>query len=137
MKNDKPFSFRERLQSFPHAFRGLATFFKIEHNARIHLGMGILAILISFWLKISGNQFCIVVLTIAMVWAAEALNTVLEILVNMVSPNYSDAAKLAKDVGAAAVLIASMAAVVVGAIILLPLFIERVSSLFASSGFVR
>ena len=89
--------------------------------------LGISALLISLWLGISRDRFCIVVLTVAMVWAAEALNTVLEILVNMVSPNYSEAAKLAKDVGAAAVLIAALAAVAVGAILLLPAFSQRLS----------
>lgn len=126
MKNKKPFSFRERLQSFPHAFHGLKIFFQREHNARIHLVLGIAALVVSAWLRIGRERFCIVVLTVAMVWAAEALNTVLEILVNMVSPDYSEAAKLAKDVGAAAVLIASFAAVAVGAILLLPPFLEKI-----------
>ena len=126
MKPDKPFSFRERLQSFPHAFRGLKLFFKVEHNARVHLVLGVSALLISLWLGISRERFCVVILTIAMVWAAEALNTVLEVLVNMVSPHYSEAAKQAKDVGAAAVLIASLAAVAIGAILLLPPFLARI-----------
>lgn len=126
MKHERPFSFRERLQSFPHAFRGLKLFFKIEHNARVHLVLGLAALAISLWLGISRERFCIVILTIAMVWAAEALNTVLEILVNMVSPHYSEAAKMAKDVGAAAVLIASLAAIAVGAILLLPAFLDKI-----------
>ena len=128
MKPGKPFSFRERLQSFPRAFRGLRLFFQIEHNARIHLVLGIAAVLISLWLRISHEHFCIVILTIAMVCAAEALNTVLELLVNMVSPYYSEAAKMAKDVGAAAVLIACLAAIAVGAILLLPAFLDKIAS---------
>ena len=129
MKTQKPFSFHERRRSFRHAFRGLRLFFKIEHNARIHLALGICAMLVSFWLRIGRDRFCIVILTIAIVWAAEALNTVLEILVNMVSTDYSEAAKLAKDVGAAAVLIASLAAAAVGAILLWPAFVEKISLL--------
>ncbi len=125
IKPQKPFNLQERLQSFRHAFRGLKLFFKIEHNARIHLVSGVFAIAASLWLRIGLEGFCIIVLAVAVVWAAEALNTVLEILVNMVSPNYSEAAKGAKDVGAAAVLIASMAALVIGAVILLPPFLGR------------
>ena len=125
MKPEKPFSFRDRLAAFPHAFNGLKLFFKYEHNARIHLVLGLAAIGISLWLRLSRERFCIVILTIAMVGAAEALNTVLEILVNMVSPNYSEIARRAKDVGAAAVLIACLAATAVGAILLLPPFLAR------------
>ncbi len=126
MKPAKPFCLIERLKSFPPAFRGLWLFFQIEHNARIHLVFGLTALGLSGWLGLSRERFCIIILTVAMVWAAEALNTVLEILVNMVSPDYSEAAKLAKDVGAAAVLIACLAAAAVGAILLLPPFWEKV-----------
>ena len=126
MKKPKPFKIRERLHSFRPAFHGLRLFFIIEHNARIHLVLGVTAILISLWLQINRERLCIIVLTIAVVWAAEALNTVLELLVNMVSPDYSDAAKLAKDVGAGAVLIACIAAAAIGALILLPPFLLRV-----------
>ena len=90
--------------------------------------LGFLALLIAWRLEIGHARFCIVILTVAMVWAAEALNTVLEILVNMVSPDYSEAAKMAKDVGAAAVLIACLAATAVGAIILLPSLIGKIVS---------
>lgn len=72
------------------------------------------------WLGLPRQDWAIIILTIAMVWMAEFLNTALEALNDLVSPDQNHLAKISKDVGAAAVLIAASAALVIGVLILGP-----------------
>ena len=130
MRKKKQFSFKGRMRSFSHAFRGIKILVQTQHNARIHAAIGFAVILLSYWLQIGRLKFCLVVLTVGMVWAAEALNTVCEILVNMVSPAYSKKAKRAKDVGAAAVLLSSIAAFIIGITLLMPPLCEVLKKYF-------
>ncbi len=74
------------------------------------------------------------VLIIAMVWTAEFLNTALEIVVDLASPELHPLAKAGKDVGAAAVLIAAGSAVVIGVLILGPPLLAKLQILFAPEG---
>jgi diacylglycerol kinase (ATP) len=126
--------FKSRIVSFGHAFRGWGYVIRYEKNARIHAVATILVVIFGTWLAIPARDWAVLVLTIAMVWAAEFLNTSIEAVVDLASPLHHPLAKVGKDVGAAAVLIAACASVLIGLIILgpplwtkaLPLFIRFV-----------
>ena len=132
MKEDKPFSIVDRAGSFRHALRGLFDIIRTEHNAWVHAVFTVLILLLSWWLEVSFIQFALLVLAIVSVWVAEAFNTVVEILVDIVSPSFSESAKRAKDIGAAAVLIAAIGAIILGSVILGPLLYEKLKGFYFS-----
>ena len=111
---------KSRITSFGHAFHGWAYVIRNEKNAWIHAVVTILVVILSTWLAVPLRDWAVLVLTIAMVWAAEFLNTSIEAVVDLASPAHHPLAKVGKDVGAAAVLIAACASVLVGLLILGP-----------------
>lgn len=113
-------SLQKRADSFRYAFQGLADLLRSQPNARIHLAMSIVVVLAGFYFNISRTEWVALVLCIALVFALEAVNTALEYLTDLVSPDFHPLAGKAKDAAAAAVLLAAAAAVVVGLIIFLP-----------------
>ncbi|MCL6523582.1 MAG: diacylglycerol kinase family protein [Thermoflavifilum sp.] len=121
MKNSvSRFSWKARLQSFRYAFAGIYRLMIKEHNARIHLVATILAIVAGIWLHIGLSGWLAVVIAIGMVWAAEALNSAIEALTDMVSPEYNIQAKYVKDFAAATVLITAITAVVIACLVFIP-----------------
>ena len=114
------FFLKNRIQSFGFAIHGFADILRTQHNARIHAFCTIIVLFFSYWLQIQTSEFMFIVFAIISVWICESFNTVLEIVIDIVSPQYSVPAKRAKDIAAAAVLIASLGAVVIGCVILLP-----------------
>lgn len=111
---------RLRIQSFKYAFKGLFDLLKTQPNAQIHLLVTTLVVIAGFYFQVSGLEWAILVFTIGLVFAAEAFNTALEYLTNLVSPDYHPLAGKTKDVAAAAVLITAIAAILIGIIIFLP-----------------
>lgn len=109
-----------RIASFRHAFHGWMYVIRTQRNAWIHAIITILVVIIGFWLGLPARDWATLVLVIAMVWSAEFLNTSIEAVVDLASPAHHPLAKTGKDVGAAAVLIAAGAAVLVGLLILGP-----------------
>ncbi len=107
-----------RLQSFKFAFRGLFALLKTQPNARVHLLATIAVIIAGVLLHISAAEWCWLVLAMVAVWVAEALNTAIEQLADVVSPNFHPAIARAKDLAAAGVLLAALGAVVIGALVL-------------------
>lgn len=107
---------KERVRSFGYAFRGLGDILKTEHNARVHAVCTLIGLGISVWLNLDAIRFSMIMIAIALVWITEAFNTVLELVVDIVSPEYSKSAGRAKDISAAAVLVASVAALVIGVV---------------------
>jgi diacylglycerol kinase len=108
------------LRSFAFAFAGVAYLFRTQRNARIHAVFAAAACIVSAWLRISREDWAIIILTIALVLILEGLNTAIEAVVDLASPQYHELAKTAKDVSAAMVLIAAAASVIVGLLILGP-----------------
>lgn len=108
------------LSAFGHAFAGLFHAVRTQRNIPIHLTIAAGVIALGLWLGLSRTEWAILALTIGSVLAAELLNSGLETVVDMVSPDYHPLAKQAKDVAAGAVLLAAMVAVVVGLLILGP-----------------
>ncbi len=119
MKEEK-FSIRKRVRSFGYAFEGIRTLLRDEHNSRIHLAAMIVAIMLGFALDISATEWCIVALCCGGVLMAEAMNSAIEAIADLVSPEYHPLIKKAKDVGAAGVLMMAIAAATAGLIIFLP-----------------
>jgi diacylglycerol kinase len=115
--------------SFRNAFSGLGYALRTQRNARIHLAFTLLASAAGLWLGLSLEQWCLIILSIGMVWMAELSNTVLENVVDLLSPEYSILAKTAKDVKAGVVVVASLAAVLIGLLVLGPALLLRIQSL--------
>lgn len=109
-----------RLRSFGHAFRGLKVLVQTQHNARIHVVATILAVAAGALLRISPTEWVLIALAVACVWATEALNTAIEFLVDLVSPEHHALAAKAKDVAAGAVLVAAVGALIVGGLVFGP-----------------
>ena len=109
-----------RVASFGFALRGLWILVATQANARIHTVATVLVIGAGFWFALTRLEWCAVVVAIGLVWIAEGLNTALEFLTDLVSPEHHPLAGKAKDVAAGAVLAASIAAAIVGAIIFGP-----------------
>lgn len=114
-----------RIHSFKHAFSGLRYVLRTQKNAWIHTIATILVISLALWLNIEPQGFAILILTIGTVWMAEFINTALEAVVDLASPHHHPLAKVGKDVGAAAVLIAAMSSIIIGIIILGPGLIQK------------
>ncbi len=110
----------KRLNSFRYAFAGLKEMIRSQANAKIHIAFTFFVILAGFYFGLTANEWCLIVFAIAMVFAAEAFNTALENLTDLVSPNYHPLAGKAKDVAAAAVLLTAIGAAITGLIIFLP-----------------
>jgi diacylglycerol kinase (ATP) len=124
--------FVSRYQAFGHAFRGLWFVVRTQKNAWLHAVITTLVVLLSLWLQISAQDWAVLVLTIALVWSAEFINTAIEAVVDLASPVQHPLAKTGKDVGAAAVLIAALAAVLVGLLILGPPLWTKISLLLGN-----
>ncbi|MFZ1741821.1 MAG: diacylglycerol kinase family protein [Pontixanthobacter sp.] len=127
---DEPQTMRAagRLQSFVHAVAGLGFLVRNEPNMRIHLGLGALAIVAGTWLHIDPTEWRWIVLAIALVLTAEALNTAVEQACNAITREHNPAIKAAKDVAAGAVLIAATAAAMIGASVFAPHFLPNKAS---------
>ncbi len=122
---------RARIRSFGHASRGWWHVLRTQHNAWVHLVITAAVLAVSFWLRLDARDWAVIVLTIALVFAAEFLNTAVEVVVDLASPQIHPLAKVAKDVGAGAVLIAAVAAVLVGLLILGPPLWARLSPILS------
>jgi len=122
--------FRLRARSFRYAFAGWWYVIRTQKNAWIHAVISLAVIVVAFWLHLLARDIAMLVLTIAMVWMAEFLNTALEAVVDLASPELHPLAKVGKDVGAAAVLIAALASVIVGLLIIGPPLLAMVKGWF-------
>jgi diacylglycerol kinase len=115
------------LASFSFAFAGIGYLFRTQRNARIHFAIAVVVCLLAVWLGVTRVAWAILVLTIACVLILEGLNTALEAVVDLASPQIHPLAKIAKDVTAGMVLIAAIAAVIVGLLILGPPLWARIA----------
>jgi diacylglycerol kinase (ATP) len=122
-----------RYHSFRYAFHGWGYVLKTQRNAWIHSLVATLVILMGLWLGLTPQEWAILVITIAMVFTAEFINTAIEAVVDLASPTHHPLARVGKDVGAAAVLVASLAAILVGLLILGPPLWAKLLVLFTST----
>ena len=119
-----------RLRSFGYAFRGWWYVLRSQRNAWLHVIISVVVVGVSAWVRLKPLEWAVIVLTMAIVFAAEFLNTAIEAVVDLASPHKHPLAKVGKDVGAGAVLIAALAAVVVGILVLGPPVWARLRTLF-------
>jgi len=115
---------RKRIQAFRYAFNGLADVFRTQANMRIHAVAAAMAVGLGLCFKITALEWGMAALAIGMVLMAEVMNTALEYLTDLVSPDIHPLAGKAKDAAAAAVLIAAAVSAVVGCLIFIPHFIR-------------
>src|SRR2546425_6119787 len=104
------------------AMRGVGFMFS-ELSIRILAGGTLLTVAAGAYFSISALEWCAAVLALSLIWAAEGMNTALERLTDLVSPDFHPLAGMAKDIAAGAVLLAAIGAVVVGVIIFGPRFV--------------
>lgn len=109
-----------RITAFGHAFRGWWYVLRTQHNAWIHSIVALAVIALGLWVGLPPRDWAVLVLAIAMVFTAEFINTSIEAVVDLASPVHHPLAKVGKDVGAAAVLVAALAAILIGLLILGP-----------------
>lgn len=102
------------------AWDGIVYAFNTEINLRIHFLATVVVLLGCYILEVSLMELIICLLLIGMVIAFELLNTVTEVIVDMVEPKYNPLAKIAKDTAAGAVLVVSITSAIIGIIIFLP-----------------
>lgn len=107
-------------RSFRHAFRGLSYAFRHEHNFQIEIVFAILVFFLAFLFRLSSMEQSILFIMVGIVLSLELLNTAIERLVDMTKSRIHPYAKLVKDIMAAAVLVSSLCAVLIGFIIFLP-----------------
>ena len=112
------------IKSFAYALRGMAQLFKSQPNARIELICAFMAIFCAIIFKIDFYEWLAILLCIALVLGLEGINTAVELLADKVHPGFDTEIGKAKDVAAAAVLIASVVAFIIGFIIFVPKFIN-------------
>ena len=113
---------RQRAASFGHAFRGVAVALRSELHLRFHAAATVVVLGLGFYCQITRLEWALVALAVAGVWTAELLNTAIEALTDLASPNYHELAGKAKDVAAGAVLLAALGALAVGLLIFGPRF---------------
>ncbi|MEY4936315.1 MAG: hypothetical protein RIS64_2674 [Bacteroidota bacterium] len=114
----------KRIKSFGYAIQGIRVMFATQINAQIHLIAVVLVIAAGFWFHIRRLEWGLLLLTFGGVLTAEAMNTALEFLTDLVSPDHHPLAGKAKDVAAGAVLLTAIAAIGVGILIFLPKIIR-------------
>ncbi|WP_018658832.1 diacylglycerol kinase family protein [Allofustis seminis] len=120
MNKKTPFQNKTFLASFRYAFSGIRTAFSEERNMKSHILSSFLAICLGIYYSLSLYEWLLILIVIHLVIAMEIINTALENVVDFVSLEYNKDAKKIKDMSAAAVLIISFLAAIVGAAIFLP-----------------
>jgi len=109
-----------RKRSFAVAIQGVFYTIRSQKNTWVHSTITLIVILLGLWLKISIQNWAILVISMGIVWVAEFINTAIETVVDLVSPEFNIYAKISKDVSAAAVLISAITSACVGLLILGP-----------------
>lgn len=119
-------TFDGRIRSIRLALRGIRTMIASQRNAWIHAVATVVVVVAGLVVGLPWAEWCWIVLAIVSVWTAEALNTAIEFLTDVASPNFHPIAARAKDVAAGAVLLAAVGAAIIGVLVFGP----RVASLF-------
>lgn len=108
------------IAGFGFAFSGLWYALRTQRNVRVHALIALLAILLGILLRISAVEFALIFVAITGVFISEMFNTVIELCVDLASPNYHPLAKIAKDVAAGAVLLSAMLSIIIGVFVFGP-----------------
>lgn len=118
----KKFTWQSRIKSFYYAFKGIRYMVLTQHNAWIHLFMAFWVSGFGLWFGLTWAEWCWLVLSMGFVLVSEAFNTAIEVLVDLVAPDYHPLAEIVKDVASGAVLLAAISSAIIGFIIFGPRF---------------
>jgi len=124
MSEQEPFSPAARVASFRHALKGVGDTIRTQHNVWIHSAVTAAVCATGLWVGLGGRDWAVIALSIGGVWVAELLNTALEHLCDVASPEFHPLVARAKDAAAGAVLIAAATAATVGLLVLGPALLE-------------
>lgn len=124
IRENKRFSIVARIKSSTHAWRGLGILFKTTHNLWGHIFFALLAIYLGFILNISQGEWLAIVLSIFIVLITEAVNTAIEVDIDLTSPNYHPYARDTKDIAAGAVSLSVIMSLCVAIIVFLPKILD-------------
>jgi diacylglycerol kinase len=111
---------RKFIAGFGYAFSGVRYALRTQRNVRVHTFIGSLAILMGIILRISAIEFAMIFIAITGVFIAEMFNTVIELAIDLSTPEYHPLAKIAKDVAAGAVLLNAILAIIIGLFVFVP-----------------
>ncbi len=110
---------RKLIQSFGYAFHGIFSSMK-EQNMRIHILSAFIVVTAGLLTGLSYSEWLIIIITISLVIGAEMINTAIENVVDLATPDIHPLAKQAKDIAAGAVLVFALTSVIIGLLIFLP-----------------
>lgn len=132
-----PEFFRSRARSFHYAFSGWWYVLRTQKNAWIHAVITIVVLILAILLRLSSQDFAIIIIMITIVWTTEFLNTAIEAVIDLASPQLHPLAKTGKDVAAGSVLLSALAAVIVGILILGPPMFAHLKQFIHNSIFLK
>lgn len=118
--NKKDFSIIKRAKSLTHAVRGISIILKTQHNFWLHIFSAIVVFVLGLYYQIQTVEWISIIFSIGFVLISEAINTAIEIDIDLTSPNYHPYAKDTKDVAAGAVLLSGIVSLIVGLVIFIP-----------------
>lgn len=116
----KTFSLQSRLNSFGFAFKGIFKFFQQEYNAWIHLVATIAVFIAAVYYHVTNSELIALIIVSGFVWVAEIFNTVVEKIMDFISPGYHESVKCIKDLAAGGVMLSALTAVATGIIVFIP-----------------
>jgi diacylglycerol kinase len=118
--------YRKRRKAFGYAITGLLRFLREEDHAKIHLLAAAVVVLAGWWLQVTTWEWIALLLCMGSVISLEAVNSSIEQLTDIASPDYLEAAGRVKDLAAGAVLVAALVSAIVGGIIFIPKILELI-----------
>lgn len=110
--------------SFKNAFAGLQWSLRTQPNFRVHIFLSLVALILGWYLQISRVEFAIIVFTIVLGFGAEMINTSLEAMTDLITKEWREEAKIAKDVAAGMMLTVAFGALAVAMLIFVPRLLE-------------
>jgi len=116
-------------ESIRHAYEGLLYSLQAERNSQLHLFAAILVVAVSWWLGLDTLEWALIIASIALVFAGEMLNTVVELTIDLITMEHRPLAKHAKDVAAGAILVAAIAAAIIGVLVLGPRLVDKLQAI--------
>lgn len=119
-KELEAFSVVKRARSFTHAIRGIVVLVRTQHNMWLHMLAAAIAVALGWYLCISPTEWIAIIVAISIVILAETFNTAIEFDIDLTSPEEHPFARDTKDVAAAGVLLAALAAILIGCIVFIP-----------------
>jgi undecaprenol kinase len=117
---------RRLMRSFTYAIEGIVYTVETQRNMQIHIVAAVIALVAAWWLEISRSDFLLVFFAITLVFALEIVNTAIEAVVDLASPDWHAKAKIAKDAGAGAVLVAAILSAVIGILVFGPPLYQKI-----------